>query len=71
MFTLKDNVVTDPEFKANLNGNTLSNVESVTNLGVTFSKNAKWTAYVEEIIRKYVRLCFFVKKLRRLSLPAE
>ncbi len=56
MFTLKDNAVTDPDFKANINGNGLSNVESVTYLGGTFSKNAKWTAHVEDIFRKCVRL---------------
>ncbi len=65
MFTLKGNAVTGLAFKANINGNTLSGVESVTYLGVTFSNNAKWTARVEEIFRKCVRLSFFVKKLRR------
>ncbi len=35
MFTLKGNVVTDLEFKANINGNTLSEVEAVPYLGVT------------------------------------
>ncbi len=71
MFTLKGNAVTDPDLKANINGNTLSEVESVTYLGVTFSNNAKWTAHVEDIFRKCVRLCFLVKKLCRLSTPAE
>ncbi len=40
-------------------------------LGVTFSNNAKWTAHVEDIFRKCVRLSFFVKKLLRLSTSAE
>ncbi len=40
MFTLKGNAVTDLEFKANINGNILSEVESVPYLGVTFSNNA-------------------------------
>ncbi len=47
MFTLKGNAVTDPDLKANVNGNTLSEVESVTYFGVTLSNNAKWTAHVE------------------------
>ncbi len=72
MFTLKGNAVTDPDLKANTNRYTLSEVESVTYLGVTFSNNAKWTAHVEDIFRKCVRFFFFfVKKLRRLSTPAE
>ncbi len=41
MFTLKGNAVTDLEFKANINGNTLSEVKSVPYLGVTFPNNAK------------------------------
>ncbi len=68
---LKGNAVTDPDLKANINVNTLFEVESVTCLGVTFSNNAKWTAHVEDIFRKCVHLSFFVKKLRRLSTPAE
>ncbi len=52
MFFLKGNTVTDPDLKACINGNTLSTVESVTYLGVTFSNNAKWTTHVEEIFRK-------------------
>ncbi len=62
MFTRKGNVVTDPDLKANINGNTLSEVESATYLGVTFSNNAKWITHVEDIFRKRVRLSFFVKK---------
>ncbi len=50
---------------------TLSEVESVPYLGVKFSNNAKWTAHVEAMFRKCVRLSFFVKKLCRLSTPAE
>ncbi len=71
MFALRGNVVTDPDLKANINGNTLSEVESVTYHGDTFSYNAKWTAHVEDIFRKCERLSFFVKKLRRLSTPVE
>ncbi len=41
MFALKGNAVTDPDLKANINGNALSEVESVTYLGVTFLNNAK------------------------------
>ncbi len=41
MFTLKGNAVSDLEFKANINGNILSGVDSVTYLGVTLSNNAK------------------------------
>ncbi len=41
MFTLKGHVVTGLDFKANINGNTLPEVESVAKLGVTFSNNAK------------------------------
>ncbi len=62
MFTLKGNAVTDPDLKANINGNTLSEVESV---------YVKWTAKVGDILRKCVRLSLFVKKLRRLSTPTE
>ncbi len=58
--------VIDPDLKANTNGNALSAVESVTYLGVTFSNNAKWTTHVEEILRKCVRLSFFVKRLRKV-----
>ncbi len=46
MFTLNASAVTNLDFKANINGNTLSEVESVTYLGVTFSNNAKWTGHV-------------------------
>ncbi len=52
MFTLKGNAVTDLDFKANINGNTLSEVEAVPYLEVTFSNNAKWTAHVEDIFRR-------------------
>ncbi len=55
-----------PILKANINDNTLSEVESVTNLGVSFSNNAKWTAHVEDVFRKWVRLSFFINKLRKL-----
>ncbi len=71
MFTLKGNAVTDPGMKANTYNNTLSEVESVTYLGVIFSNNAKWIAHVEDIFRKCVRLSFFVKKLLRLPTPAD
>ncbi len=62
MLTLKGNAATDLEFKANINGNTLTEVEAVPYLGVTFSNNAKWTAHVEDIFRKCVRLSFFCKE---------
>ncbi len=58
MFTLKGNAVTDLDLKANITGNTLSEVQSVTYIGVTFSNNAKWTAHVEDTFRKRVRLSF-------------
>ncbi len=51
MFAFKDNAVTNPDLKANINGNTLS-VESVTYLGITFSNKAKWTVHVQDIFRK-------------------
>ncbi len=51
--------------------NALSTVDSVTYLGVTFVRNAKWTNHVEGIFKKCVRLSFLAKKLRRLSTPAE
>ncbi len=60
-----------PRFKTNINGNTLPEVESVTYLGVTLTNNANWAAHVEDIFRKCVHFSFFVKKLRRLSTPAE
>ncbi len=71
MFILKSNDVTGPDLKFNINGDTSSEVESVTYLVVTFSNNAKWTAQTEDIFKKCVRLTFFVKKLRRLSTQAE
>ncbi len=71
MLTLKDNAETGPSLKANINGDTLSEAESTTYLGVTFSNIAKWTVHDEDIFRKCVRLSFFVKKLRRLSTPNE
>ncbi len=61
----KGNNVINPDLKANTIGNILSEIESVANLGVTFSNNAKWTAHVGDILRKCVRFSFFVKKLRR------
>ncbi len=61
MFINKGNAVTDPDLKSNINGKTLSEVESV---------NAKWTAQVD-IFRKCVRVFFFLKQLRRLSTPAK
>ncbi len=63
MFTLKGNAATDLDFKANINGYTLSEVVSVTYLEVTLSNNAKWTAHVEDIFRKCVRLSFFCKEI--------
>ncbi len=56
---LKGNAVTDPDLKVKTNGNTLSEVESVTFHGV------------EDIFRTCVRLSFVAKQLRRLSTPAE
>ncbi len=70
-FSLIGNVVTDPDLKATINDNALSTVDTVTCLGGTFARNANWTNHVEGIFRKCVRLCFFAKKLRRLSTPAE
>ncbi len=55
---LKGNAVTDRDFKADINGNTLSEVETVPYLGVTFSNNAKWTTHAEDIFRMCVRLLF-------------
>ncbi len=54
-----------------INDNVLSTFDTVTYLGVTFARNAKWTNHIEGIFRKCVRLSFFAKKLRRLSIPAE
>ncbi len=65
MFFIKGNAVTAPDLKTNINGNTLSEVESVTYLGVTFSNNAKWTAHVEDNFRN------FESYLRPLSLFAS
>ncbi len=67
-FSRKVNSVTD--LKATINDNALSTVDTVTNLGVTFAKNAKSTNHVEGIFRKCIRLSFFAKKLPRLSTPA-
>ncbi len=60
-----------PDLKATINDNALSTVDTVNYLAVTFARTAKWTDHVEGIFRKYVRLSFFAKKLRRLSTPAE
>ncbi len=60
------NAVTDRDLNATVNDNELSTVDTVTYLGVTFARNAKWTNQVEGIFRKCVRLSFFAKKLRRL-----
>ncbi len=70
-FSLKENAVTDPDLKATINDNALSTVDTVTYLGVTFPRNAKWTNHDEGIFRECVRLSCFAKKLRRLSTPAE
>ncbi len=43
--------VADLDLKAYINGNSLSEVESVTYLVVTFSNNAKWTAHFEDIFK--------------------
>ncbi len=51
MFTLKGNAVADLDLKANINGNTFSEVESVTYLGGSFSNNAKLTVHAENIFR--------------------
>ncbi len=71
MFALKGNAVTDPHLKAVIKGNALSTVESVTNLGVTLTNNAKWATHVEEVCRKRVHLSFFVMKFLSLSKPDE
>ncbi len=65
MFSLNGNAVPDPGLKAAIDDNALSTVESVTYLGVSFSNNAKWTTHFEDIFRWYVRLSFFVKKIRK------
>ncbi len=68
IFILKGNAVTDPDLKATINDNVLSTVDTVTCLGVTFARNAKWTNHVEGIFRKCVRLSFFAKKLAKKHL---
>ncbi len=65
-FSLKGNVVTDPDLKATINDNALSAVELVTYLGVKFSNYAKWATRVEETCRKYVRLPLFCKETSKL-----
>ncbi len=69
--SLKRNSVTDHYLKVAIIGNVLFMVDSVTYLGITFARNAKWTNHVERIFRKCVRLSFFAKKLRRSSTPVE
>ncbi len=72
MFPPKGHAVTDPQLKANRNSNVVFTVESVNYLGVKFSNiNAKRVSHVEKIFIKCVRLPVFVKKLRRLSTPAD
>ncbi len=71
MSFLKGNADTDPDLKANINGNTLSTVESVTHLGVTFTNNAKWTTHVEDIFGKCLRLFFFCKETELICKFAE
>ncbi len=46
---------------ATVNGNALSSAESVACLGLS-----KWSTYVGKILRAFVRLSSFVRKLRRL-----
>ncbi len=70
-FSLTGNANIDPELDDIINDNALTTVDTVTYLGVTFARNAKWTNHGEGIFRKCVRLSFFAKKLRRLSTPAE
>ncbi len=60
-----------PDLKATLNGNVPSSVDTVDYLGLTFARNTKLTNHVEGIFRKWVRLSFFARKLRRLSTPTE
>ncbi len=57
----KESAVTDPDVKATINDKALSMVDSVTYIGVTFARNAKWTNHVEGIFRKCVRLSFLQK----------
>ncbi len=58
MFSFKGNADADPELKTNMNGNTLSTVELVVNLKVTFPNNAKLATHVEDTFRKCVLLSF-------------
>ncbi len=53
-----NSIQANADSRADINGNTLSEVESVTYLGVTFSNNAKWTVNVENIFKESVRLSF-------------
>ncbi len=48
----KGNAVTEPDLKVTIDDNTLSTFESVTNLGVTLSNNAKWTSHVEKSLER-------------------
>ncbi len=52
---LRAMTLTDLDLKANINGNTFSEVEPATYLQVTFSNNAKWTVHVEDIFRKFCK----------------
>ncbi len=70
-FSLIGNAIFDPDFNATINENALSTVDTITYLGVTFSRNVKWTNNVVGIFRICESLSFFAKKPRRLSPPAE
>ncbi len=66
MFSLKGNAIIDPDLKACIDDRTLSTVEPVTYLGVTFPNTAKWATNVEDIFRKYVRLSFYCKEISKV-----
>ncbi len=57
-FSLTGNAIIEPDLNATINDAALSTADTVTYLGVTFARNAKWTNHVEGIFSKCVRLSF-------------
>ncbi len=67
--SVKKNVATRPDVKATKNA--ISTLEPVACLVPSFYSKTKWNKFKNNILRKCVRLSFFVKYLRRLATCAE
>ncbi len=67
--SVKKNVATRPDVKATKNA--ISMFEPVACLVSSFCSKAMWNKFKKNILRKCVRLSFFVKYLRMLATCAE